>query len=285
MSRIFDALQRSESEGVSLGFPLIASLAVDLPLPAEATQIVEGEADDSAEEGTAQFRSLSNSPTPGSLLVGLNDEASLAAEKFRFLGVRLRQLQQATPLKKVLITSASPAEGKSFVAANLAVTLAHRRPQKILLVEGDLRRPSLSTSFGLPKLPGLSEWLQSDLRSIANIYHLEKAGLWILPAGNPPESNVELMQSESLLKLMNQLTDWFDWILVDSAPVVHLADTSVWIRTVDGVLLVVREGTTEKRQLEQGLKALNKSKLLGVVLNSSTNSARDNYYEHYGPLR
>jgi capsular exopolysaccharide synthesis family protein len=284
MSRIFNALQRSESEGASFDFPLIASLAAELRLPSEVGPVTESEVNDGSADEGAQFPSLAISPSPDSRLVGLTDPASLGAEKFRFLGVRLRQLQQASPLKKVLITSTIPEEGKSFVSANLAITLAQRRPQKILLVEGDLRRPSLSTRFGLPRVPGLCEWLQSDLRSITSIYHLERAGFWILPAGNPPEGNVELMQSERLSELMNQLTGWFDWILIDSPPVAPLADTSVWIRSVDGVLLVVREGTTQKRQLERGLKVLEQSKLLGVVLNSSSNTAHDNYYARYGPL-
>jgi capsular exopolysaccharide synthesis family protein len=284
MSRIFNALQRSESEGSSFDFPLIASLADDLSQPVAAMQVMESETGDSSTDDTPQFQSLAIAPSPDSRLVSLTDPASLGAEKFRFLGVSLRQLQQTRPLKKVLVTSTIPEEGKSFVSANLAVTLAQRRPQRILLVEGDLRRPALSARFGLPKLPGLCEWLQSDLRSITSIYHLEQCGFWILPAGRAPDNNVELMQSERLAELMNQLAGWFDWILIDSPPVVPLADTSVWIRSVDGVLLVVREGTTQKRQLARGLRVLERSKLLGVVLNSSSNSAHDNYYERYGPL-
>ena len=90
------------------------------------------------------------------------------------------------------------------------------------------------------------------------------------------------MQSERLAELMDQLTSWFDWILIDSPPVVPLADTSVWMRSADGILMVAREGTTQKRQLQRGLQALEQSKLLGVVLNSSTNTDHDNYYQRYG---
>ena len=90
------------------------------------------------------------SPSPDSRLVCLTDQASLGAEKFRFLGVRLRQLRQTRSLKKVLITSTIPEEGKSMVSANLAISLAQRRQQKVLLLEGDLRRPSLSGRFGIP---------------------------------------------------------------------------------------------------------------------------------------
>jgi capsular exopolysaccharide synthesis family protein len=285
MSRIFDALQHSKAEGAGYDFPLISSLAAELQQAAEMTEVMEGEAPSPDTNSMAHFRSLAISPPPDSRLVSLTDQASLGAEKFRFLGVRLRQLRQTRSLKTVLITSTIPEEGKSTVSANLAITLAQRRQQKVLLLEGDLRRPSLSARFGLREpLPGLGEWLQSDLGAITSIYHLEGAGFWFLPAGGHFESKLELIQSERLSRLMNQLTDWFDWILIDSPPVVPLADTSVWMRSADGVLLVAREGTTRKRQLQRGLDTLQQSKLLGVVLNSSTNTEHDNYYQRYVSL-
>jgi capsular exopolysaccharide synthesis family protein len=237
-----------------------------------------------------QFPPMAISLTPESRLVCLTDQASLGAEKFRFLGVRLRQLKQSRKLKTLLITSTIPEEGKSMVSANLAIALAQRR-QKILLVDGDLRRPSLSERFGIPKrLPGLSEWLQSSRQTINNIYELEEVGFCFLPAGGPPENNLDLIQPERLAELMNQLIGRFDWILIDSPPVVPLADTSVWMRSADGILLVAREGTTQKRQLQRGLQSLDRSKLLGVVLNGSTNTEHDNYYSRYStpsgkPLR
>jgi len=255
-----------------------------VPPAADVTEAIGSETNVLVRNDVEQFQSLGISPSPDSRLVCLTDQASLGSEKFRFLGVRLRQLQQVRPLQKVLITSTIPEEGKSVVSANLAVTLAQRRPQKVLLLEGDLRRPSLSTGFGLGKLPGLSELLQGDCNPAAAIYYLEGAGLWFLPAGSPEESNLELMQADRLAELMNQLTGWFDWIVIDSPPVVPLADTSVWMRLADGVLLVAREGTTQKRQLQRGLQVLERAKLLGVVLNSFTNTDHDDYYQRYGPL-
>lgn len=289
MSRIFDALQRSKLEGADFEFPLMSSLAAAGPEAAEVethdisiNDIVDN--DIGALEG-ARFPSLAISPSPSSRLVSLMDEASLGAEKFRFLGVRLRQQQQARRLKKILITSTIPEEGKSMVAANLAISLAQRKHQKLLLLDGDLRRPSLSTRFGLPKLSGVSEWLQCVSGTSANIYQLKEAGFWFMPAGSPPDNPLEIMQSERMGELMDQLADQFDWILIDSPPLVPLADTSVWMRSADGILMVVREGTTQKRQLQRGLQVLEQSKLLGVVLNGSTNTEHENYYQRYGPTR
>ena len=279
MSRIFDALQQSKSDGTGGDFPLISSLAAEELRP--ITGILEDEPNYIAATEAVQFPPMAISLTPESRLVCLTDQASLGAEKFRFLGVRLRQLKQSRKLKTLLITSTIPEEGKSMVSANLAIALAQRK-QKILLVDGDLRRPSLSERFGIPKrLPGLSEWLQSSRQTINNIYELEEVGFCFLPAGGPPENNLDLIQPERLAELMNQLIGRFDWILIDSPPVVPLADASVWMRSADGILLVAREGPTQKRQLQRGLQSLDRSKLLGVVLNGSTNTEHDNYYSRY----
>jgi capsular exopolysaccharide synthesis family protein len=244
---------------------------------------VELTPNDTGVDQLSQFQSLRVLATPQSRLVCLTDEASLAAEKFRFLGVRLRQLRQGRPLKKVLITSAIPQEGKSMVAANLACTLARRKPRRTLLVEGDLRRPSLSQIFGLGRIPGICEWLQAEPSPMTSLYYLEGPGFWILPAGSTTNNPLELLQSGRLPELMDQLSTWFDWIIIDAPPVLPLADTSVWTRWADGILLVTRQGTTERRQLQRALEALESKKLIGALLNCSTNTAHSDYYYHYGP--
>jgi capsular exopolysaccharide synthesis family protein len=303
MSRIFEALQRSESErsGTPLAPPALATELLqvvereagalapkDFPANEVAHQDLAEDPPDFAETELAQsdlsqFQSLPVSLPQDSKLVCLTAPESFGAEKFRFLGVRLRQLQHTRPLKRLLITSTIPEEGKSTVAANLATILARRQQPKILLLEGDLRRPSLSKQFGLERIPGLSEWLKGDPRPMKHIYRLEGPNLWFLPAGRPPENPLELMQSGRLSELLNQLSGWFDWIIIDSPPILPLADTSVWARLADGILLVTREGITKKRMLQRGLQALEQSKLLGAVVNSSANTDHSNYYQRYGP--
>jgi capsular exopolysaccharide synthesis family protein len=295
MSRIFEALQRSESE--RSGARLAPAVATEL------LQIVEREASalaardfpaneyvhqefagqEFAKNDLSQFQSLPIALPKASKLICLTAQESFGAEKFRFLGVRLRQMQQSRPLKKVLITSTIPEEGKSTVAANLATILARRQQPKVLLLEGDLRRPSLGKQFGLGDIPGLSEWLQGEPRPIKHIYRLEESNLWFLPAGRPPMNPLELMQSGRLSELLNQFSAWFDWIVIDSPPILPLGDTSVWARLADGILLVTREGTTKRRMLQRGLQALEQSKLLGAVVNSSANTDHSNYYQRYGP--
>ncbi len=282
MSRLFEALQKSEPE-FSFEFPLAMQLT-DEPLKPVKTespqkQSEEFEHDQRAKRDSAlvpepaqQLPSVPVVIKPDIRLVCLTQKDSLAAEKFRFLAVRLSQLQQNRAVKKLLVTSTIPEEGKSMISANLALSLVRKKRQRILLVEGDLRRPTLCESFGLRNLPGVSEWLKSGSSEITNVYHIDEAGLWFLPAGSPPENPMELMQSGRLVELMDQLVMWFDWIVIDSPPVLPLADTSVWSRLADGILLVAREGTTKKRELQRGLDTLDHSKLLGLVVNSSESS-------------
>jgi capsular exopolysaccharide synthesis family protein len=261
--------------------PVVQSPVVREPM-VQADTAVQAPGQERVAELPVEFPSLEVSVTPASRLVYFSEPDSLAAEKFRFLGVRLRQLQQARQLKKVLVTSTIPEEGKSLVSANLAGVLA-RRKQRVLLIEGDMRRPTLAQQFGLGRLAGLAEWLQSGQQTPSNIYRLGGPGLWFMPAGHPPANPLELMQSGRLSRLMKQLATLFDWIIVDSPPLLPLADTTVWARLTDGTLLVAREGKSEKKQLQRGLEALKTSDLLGVVLNGCSHSDHENYYQRYAP--
>ncbi len=283
MSRIFEALQRSESEKIEFAFHEPASVAILQEAERTALEPEAEVAEPSAPFQLADFPSVQVAPTPNSRLVSLTETESLGAEKFRFLGVRLRQLQQERGVKRILITSTISEEGKTLVSANLAATLARRKQQKVLLLEGDLRRPTQAQLFGGTRPAGLSEWLQSSSRTVSNIYYLDGPGFWLMPAGHPPENPLELMQSGKLANLMDQLASGFDWVVIDSPPVLPLADTSVWARFADGILLVVRAGRTEKQPLQRGLAAIDQSRLLGLVVNSCTGDNEKDYYSRYSP--
>ena len=299
MSLIFDALQRSGFEKTGVEYTDLVSVATEV-LEAEHEQPSETQvateqpaefqmpalpiAEDSSQDRTIDvlpaFPSLDVHVPSNSRLVCFTEPNSLAAEKFRFLGVRMRQLRQNRTLKKVLVTSTIPEEGKSLVAANLAGVLAKRK-ERVLLIDGDMRRPTLGAHFGLGRLGGLADWLQNGQRTASNIYHLGGPDFWLMPAGDPPANPLELMQSGRLSQLMTELEPLFDWIIIDSPPLLPLADTTVWQRFADGTLLVIREGTTEKNPLQRGIEVLKKGDLLGVVLNGSSNSNHQNYYQRY----
>jgi capsular exopolysaccharide synthesis family protein len=318
MSRIFDALQRlesersqSDSEAPTHGHELLkraedlaASKWKDQAAPrdhstepamernalhqADGAPLQSPTVAESAErqhlsveerrKALSQFKSVPISLSSQSRLVCLTDRESPTAEALRLLGVRLRDLRRQKPLKRVLITSTIPQEGKSTISGNLACTLSHATEERILLVEGDLRRPSLSRMFGLQVTSGICDYLQDRASLQQSVYHLEGASLWMLPAGHASSNPLELLQSPKLQMLMDKLATYFDWIIIDSPPVLPLADTSIWMRIADGIFLVTRQGTTEKRQLQKGLEALDPQKTLGALLNGSIASAYSGYY-------
>lgn len=233
-------------------------------------------------EGPMQCEVISMSVPPESRLVALPENHSPTSEAFHLLGVRLRHMRRQRNLKKLLITSTIPQEGKSMVAANLACTLGLRTQQKVLLLEGDVRRPTQSKIFGISSKSGLCEYLSGETSLVQSMYRLELPGIWILPAGTATANSLELLQSGRLSKMIEKISGWFDWIVIDSPPILPLADTSVWSNLADGGLIVTRRGITQKRQLKRGLEALGSQKLIGAVMNSARNAANTDYY-YYSP--
>jgi capsular exopolysaccharide synthesis family protein len=217
---------------------------------------------------------------PENRLVTFTEDNSLGAEKFRLLRARLRHIQDQQHIKKIVITSAVPDEGKTLVSMNLAVSLAKHTTQKVLLLEGDLRKPTLATRWGMPDFKGLDDWFSSNEPITKFIYQVKGLQLGILPAGVPRENPLALLQSPRFLELYQQLSNGFDWILVDVPPLSPMADVNFWSRQSDGLLLVLREGKTPKKVLEKGLESLDSHKVIGVVLND-THGIERGYYKHY----
>jgi capsular exopolysaccharide synthesis family protein len=283
MSQIFDALRQSESD----------RSGAEVSAATELLEVVEQSATQAKPRGE-QRKTKVNRESAVSItaahaqlsaqnkFVCITDPNSLAAEKFRFLGIRLRYLQQKKPIKCVLITSSVAGEGKSTVAGNIACALAASKQQKVLLLEGDLRRPSLGDQLGISNLPGLCELLESAPEQGTNVYRLDDLGICILPAGGSMRNPLEFLQPVRVSALLDQLAPNFDWIIIDSPPVLPLADTSIWMRLSDAVLLVTRPAMTGRRQLQQSLEAVEQSKLLGAILNGSREAAPNNYYQYYG---
>lgn len=272
MSQLFEALQRSESERLGALSPSSA---------AELVQVAEQQLPQVETQDIGECAELVLAPSPESRLCSLTHLGSLGAEKLRLLALRLKNMRDSRKLKIVLITSTIPEEGKSLISANLAVTLARSRHLKTLLLECDLRRPTLAQVLTGRNLPGVSECLQLK-RPVENyLYKMEPSGFFFLPAGSPPPNPLELMQSTRFQQILQQLSASFDWILIDSPPVLPLADTSLLMRFSDGVLMVAREGVTQKKPMQKAIEVIDPALLLGIVLNGSTNTDHENYYQRY----
>ncbi len=274
MSRVFEALKQSELERGEA----VAAGGEQAKTPAHVIERAERQFSE-----LDKARVLSPVATPDLRLISLTDETSLGAEKFRVAATMLSNLQDARPtLKRLVLTSSAPLDGKTTVATNLAITLAKRTKQKVLLVGGDLRKPELSKLIGMTGLPGIGEWHSGKNPISSFFYRLEDAPLWVLPAGKIPGQPLDILQSPRMAELMNQLAAWFDWVLVDTPPVLPMADTKLWIRLCDGVLLVVRKDRTEKKFLDEAVENLDASKLVGVIVNSAA-ATHEKLYRRYHP--
>jgi capsular exopolysaccharide synthesis family protein len=292
MSYIFEALQRAEAERSGDTAPKNADSVADL-LQGVEQEIERKQAlaelpptpkiDASAKDAFATPRVLVPALSADSRLVCLTDQGGLPAEKFRVLGLKLRHMRERRKLKRIVVTSSIPEEGKSLIAANLALNQARSKVLKAVLIDGDLRRPELGRRFGFSRsLPGLSEVLRGERPLSEVVYGLEGTALRFIPAGVTPENPIEVMQSGRLQQLLEQLEAFFDWVIIDTPPVLPLADTPLWMKLSDGVLLVAREGVCEKKQLEKTVATIDQSAMIGVVVNSCSSNEQKYYYSRYG---
>jgi capsular exopolysaccharide synthesis family protein len=294
MSYIYEALQRAELERSGESLPTISESVAELLQGVEreierkqppSGSPLEAHLPVAPELPQSSFTSakvLLPALAADARLVCLTDQGSMAAEKLRVLGLKLRSLREHRKLKRIVITSSIPGEGKSLVAANLALNQSRNRVLKTVLIDGDLRRPELAGRFGFHRnLAGLSEVLRGERQLSEVVYKLGGSRLWFLPAGMTPENPIEIMQSGRLPQLLEQLETFFDWVLIDTPPVRPLADTPLWMKLADGVLLVIREGVCEKKQLEKAIEVIDGSTMLGVVVNSCSSNEQKYYYARY----
>jgi len=214
-------------------------------------------------------------------------------EQFRGLRSQIYQFLDQGPLKTILISSGMPSEGKSFVAANLAMSLARNKNHKVLLIDADLRNPFLHKILGAPNVPGLAEYLggvaevQEILQRNENLSISEAGNLRsipdiaFIPGGVGGDSASELVANHRIEELIATLSPHFDWILVDSPPVLAFADAIDLARAANAVLLVAREATTPYDVAQRAQAALSNSRILGFVLNAVKNAPHNSSYYYY----
>jgi capsular exopolysaccharide synthesis family protein len=296
MSRLFEGFSAEKSHQSQPETVPPDMVPADLVLP-ESGETAEGSSNGmpratgargSAETrqvfGTEKVRTVMVQPGPTSRLVAWSDPNSLGAEKFRALAVRLDHLRKQHKLNTLQVTSSVINEGKTFVAANLAVTLAKYSGAKTLLIEGDLHRPTLASMFGLKELQlqGLSDWWAGRDPDITRfLVRFNGSGLWFLPAGKSYDRPSEILRSAQLAEAFAHLATRFDWIVVDSTPMLPVIDANLWSRLVDGTLLVVREGVAPLKALKNGLQSLDHPKLIGVVVNEASEFDQIDYNGQY----
>jgi capsular exopolysaccharide synthesis family protein len=230
-----------------------------------------------------QFPTESVELLPENRVVAYTDPRGPTADRLRFLRLRLNQVWNEEKLKRLLITSPQPHDGKSTIALNLAVTLAEEGKRTVLLIEGDLHRATISSLLGLVGRPGVAECLENDTDPLSVVVRVEPLGCCFLPAGNTANNPSELLQKNELATMMDSLSPHFDWILIDSPPVAPLTDALSWKDRTDGTLLVTRAGRTPPNATEEALNLLGRKHVLAIVLNGvqGLERAYKKYYDAY----
>jgi protein-tyrosine kinase len=316
MSRIYEALQKAESERKSERRdpePRIPDQPVSAgPFSAAAVaerdeRIVEPLAPEPI--GVQPYRETSAPPTRGDFL-DLNQvparpwslsmeqlpallERGPAVEQFRSLRSRIFELRDISPLKTILVSSGLPQEGKSFVSTNLALSLARHKNSKVLLIDGDMRRYTLHQILGCESTPGLADYLAGKATAGDVMQRPETSqitnpaaqhalpNLTFIAGGNGGDKAADLSGSPRFGELLRLVAPHFDWIVVDSSPVLPVSDAVNLARSCDGVLLVARAGVTKFPVAQRAQSELKASHILGFVLNAVVEAPEVGGYYSY----
>jgi capsular exopolysaccharide synthesis family protein len=214
-------------------------------------------------------------------LIVTPDVPARAVEQYRRLAASLHHAQFKRSMKVLMITSASPGEGKTFTSANLALTLSESYRRKVLLIDADLRRPSIHHVFGLPNLLGLSDALKSETDQKLSVIQVS-ANLTVLPAGRPVADPMGGLTSERMRRIVQEAAAHFDWVILDTPPVGFLSDANLLGAMVDAALFIVRAGKSPYRLIQRALDAVGRDRVLGVVLNAIDENVDDAGYHYYG---
>ena len=201
------------------------------------------------------------------------------AEKFRTLRSRLYQISATRPVRRLLLTSSVPQEGKTFVAANLAQSIIRQTDRRVLLVDADLRASRLNLTLGTKNEPGLSDYLLGEATITKVLQVGEQRNLCFIPGGKLVSNPSELLHSQKMKSLLERMGQMFDWVIVDSPPAIAVHDASILADMCDGVLFVVRAGATDFEAAQKAAAEFSDSKLLGVILNRV--AKRETYGEYY----
>jgi len=280
MGKFFDALRKSEKLGVQPSAK---------PLPKRLVETRREEIDALKLERKRLDPAVSNrhqfSDRMDPRLVCALEPDSPEAECFRILRSKLILGSLGKPRNALMVTGALPEDGKSIVAANLAVSIARGVEDYVMLVDCDLRLPSLHQIFGLQAKHGLREYLEDGTSIAPYLLKTPVRKLTLLPAGEPIASPSELLGSEKMRQLIQDLKSRYQdrYIIFDTPPSQFMADTAPLSNMVDNVLVVVRSGKTPKDAILQTLANIGREKIFGLVFNASDEFARDRqyYYKRY----
>jgi len=289
MSRVHDALRKAARESLDAA-PHEASLPLTPVVIEDIAPTCPGLAADSIldmEGIVAKVIECPYTPLAEALLINHSKPREAPGEEFRTLRTRLNHLQTLQPLHTLVITSASPAEGKSFTATNLALTQAQLTGRKVILGDFDFRRPTVDKTFGISPSPGITDYLLGKAPLSAVIRKIATTSLYVMTAGEAVPNPLELLNLRECRQLIDSLREYFDWVIIDSPPLLFAADGNLLATMSDGTILVVRIGSTTFDAVTRALQSLCENNVLGIVVNGARRgelySKYTYYHDYYGP--
>jgi receptor protein-tyrosine kinase len=220
-------------------------------------------------------------PATESHLLDLNNSHETPAEEFRTLRTRLNHLQTLQPLHTIIVTSPSPAEGKTFAAVNLALAQAHFAESAVLLADFDLRRPIIHSLFQVDRAPGLSDFLTGECTFAQSLRRIEGMNLYLMTAGTPVKNPLELLNMRQAKALFEELPRLFNWSVFDTPPLLFSADANLLATFADGTVLVVKIGSTTYDNVLRAMQSLCENNVLGIVANGARASELYSKYTYY----
>lgn len=289
MSRIDEALRQAGRNP-----PAASAGAQDASLNAFPATASEGEATRAPERprpAVIQKSAAMGAAMPASmdlsaerLIIHKNAEP-VVIEQYRRLAGILHQAQVERGVKVVMLASAQTAEGKTLTAVNLALTLSESYKRRVLLIDADLRRPSVGRVFGLPPASGLSECLKSSELQALRITNITES-LGLLLAGTADDDPMSGLTSGRMQEIIEHAAAGFDWVILDTPPVGLLTDAHLLAAMVDAAVLVIDAGTTQHAVVQRAIESIGREKIVGVVLNRVEERALADasHYKYYDDL-
>lgn len=288
MSRIHDALKRAEQERststgthVEPNFDQAHSLRESMPVLQPGAGVMSSMgAGFNYESLLARCPQSEWQPDTKTMLFFEQDDSRVGAEEFRTLRSRLYQIREKMQLKNLMVTSALPKEGKSFVSANLAQVMVRQHGRRALVIDADLRNPGMHRHLGAAQSPGLAEYLLGECDEFAALQRGPMENLFFMPGGRVAGSAPELLANGRLKLLLQRVEPLFDWIIIDTSPVIPVSDSTLVAGYCDGILMVVRSNVTPSDMARRAREEFPDKLLLGVVLNGTMSGdvARSKYY-------
>ena len=274
MSRVHDALRRAEQ--TSMLSPPVSHTSTEARAAVAALDAGPNMAGLLEQVEEVPFRTA-----PDSLLIDVARPHEAPMEEFRTLRTRLNHMKSLQPIHTVVVTSPSPAEGKSLSAVNLALAQAHLAGNLTLLADFDFRRPIVHTMFQLDRTPGITDYLLGKVPLHQTIKKIAGTNLYVMPAGEAVINPLELLNLREVKLVLERLPSVFNWVILDSPPLLFAADANLLSTLCHGTLLVVRIGHTTIDSVTRAMQSLCNNNVLGIVVNAARRGELYSKYTYY----